>query len=166
MKKRIVIKKAMKKQAGAFAPIKLESWALPLAVTALGATTVGLPLLVEAIHHAKLKRQQEQAYQVATKLYEPELRSYPEQEKRLYFHTLRTLAPSLATDPILVGTFLKQTLAMRSIDPNLIKNLREATPVERMVYTHTPPMATEAGKMLAQTILGLGTIGPTGTSGT
>jgi hypothetical protein len=162
MRRRTMMRRLyMKKYAGGVTPLKVEPWALPLAFAALGATTVGIPLLVEAIHHARLKKQQEHAYQVATRLFENELRAYPEQEKRLYFHTLKTLAPSLATDPILVGTFLKQTLAMKAIDPTLIKNLREASPLERMVYTHTPPMATEAGKMLSQAILGLGATGNT-----
>jgi hypothetical protein len=138
-------------EAAAKAGGSLKSLLVPLITLPLSAATiVTIPLISEAIRTAHLRRKQEAAYAIANKLFEKELQGYPETEKRLFFHTFRTLSPTLASDPLLVGTFLKQTLAMRAIDPVLINQLREEQTLDKLLRVHTPTFAQETAKALIQ----------------
>ena len=124
---------------------KLElAMALPLA-TLIG---VGVPMVASAIRHAFMRKKQEKAFEIAKQIFARELEPYSEEEKRLYFNTFRTMSPSLATDPLLVGTFLKQTLAMKAIDPTLIRNIRELRFGEEVTHRIMPQFTIEAAKIL------------------
>jgi len=91
------------------------------------AMIVGLPvggvlLTREALKKRELESKQEEALKAALHLF-PELRKYDPRLLVLHAKSFATLNPEMATDPMLLASFLKSTLAIKGVDPAMIKTV-------------------------------------------
>ncbi len=111
---------------------KFLLYGLGIGLGTLGVSALA-PLISGGIRSLLLSRKQERAFRQAHAIF-PELLTYPEEQRRLFFETLKTISPTVASDPVLAGTFLKGTLAQGGIDPMLVRSLIGIEPEPSRIF--------------------------------
>lgn len=123
---------------------------------ALGAGAAGVSGLAMHRKDKKLKGQIEQSFGKMIEEY-PRLQEADRGKVSRHFGVLARYAPSLAADPMVAGSWVKQTVGMGHIDPDMIKRLSDTqTSIDRAHEERSVIKPGQFGKgiQLAQTAMG------------